>query len=331
MTAATPYKAPLWLPGGNLQTLYAALVADAGAVPAYRRTRWDTPDGDFVDVDWLDAGADAPLAILFHGLEGDSRSHYARALAHAFAAVGWSVAVAHFRGCSGEPNRLARAYHSGDSAEIAWMLERFAAGARLLPVAVGVSLGANALLKFLGEAGAGARALVSAAVSVSAPLDLMVAGDTLGRGFARVYSAAFLRTLKRKSEEKAMQHGDAYDLLALRRARSLRAFDNVVTAPLHGFRDTDDYWTRASAKPLLRSIMVPTLLLNAHNDPFLPGAALPAGDEVSDSVECDFPLEGGHVGFVTGRFPGNFEWFTQRIIGFVSRAAHSLNITSQLR
>ena len=119
-----PYRAPVWLPGGNLQTIYAALFADAGDVPAYRRTRWETPDGDFVDVDWLDAGSDAPLAVLFHGLEGDSRSHYARALAPAFHRAGWSFAVAHFRGCSGEPNRLARAYHSGDSTEIAWMLEQ---------------------------------------------------------------------------------------------------------------------------------------------------------------------------------------------------------------
>jgi len=306
-----------------VQTLYAALFADAGAVPHYRRTRWESPDGDFVDIDWLDAGADrldsrAPLAVLFHGLEGDSASHYARALAHAFCAAGWRVAVAHFRGCSGEPNRLARAYHSGDSAEIAWMLARFAAQARELPVAIGVSLGGNALLKFLGEAGSSARLVLAAAVSVSAPLDLMVAGDALGRGFARIYSAMFLRTLKKKGEEKALRHPGAFDRAAMRRARSLRAFDNVVTAPLHGFRDTDDYWRRASAKPLLRTIAVPTLLMNARNDPFLPAAALPGEAEVSPSVEREFPRHGGHVGFVSGSFPGGFEWFTQRIIEFVS-------------
>ena len=321
MTQSAPYRAPRWLPGGNLQTLYAALLADAGPVPHYRRTRWESPDGDFVDIDWLDTRVEAPLAILFHGLEGDSASHYARALAHAFSAAGWRVAVAHFRGCSGEPNRLARAYHSGDSAEIAWMLARFAAQAREPPVAIGISLGGNALLKFLGETGSSAHEVLSAAVAVSAPLDLMVAGEALGRGFARIYSAMFLRTLKKKTEEKALRYTDALDLAAMRRARSLRAFDNVVTAPLHGFRDTDDYWTRASARPLLRSIAVPTLLMNARNDPFLPEAALPGEHEVSGSVECEFPRQGGHVGFVAGAFPGSFEWFTQRIIRFVSRHA----------
>ncbi|MSQ52208.1 MAG: alpha/beta fold hydrolase [Betaproteobacteria bacterium] len=316
-----PYRAPWWLPGGNAQTLYAALFADAGAVPDYRRTRWDTPDGDFVDIDWRDAGADSPLVVLFHGLEGDSSSHNARVLVHAFRRAGWRVAVAHFRGCSGEPNRLARAYHSGDSPEIAWMLERFAADARHRPVAVGISLGGNALLKYLGEAGSGAKKLIRAAVSVSAPLDLMVSGEVLGRGFARIYSAEFLRTLKRKSAEKASRFPGVFDAALMRRARTLREFDNVVTAPLHGYRDTDDYWTRASAKPLLRSIEVPTLLMNARNDPFLPGSALPLRHEVSRHVECEFPEAGGHVGFVTGAFPGSFEWFANRIIGFVDRHA----------
>lgn len=319
MTTPGSYIAPWWLPGGNAQTLYAALLADAGPVPAYRRTRWETPDGDFVDIDWIDADESARLVVLFHGLEGDSSSHNARVLVHAFANAGWRVAVAHFRGCSGEPNRLARAYHSGDSAEIAWMLARFCAGECRPPVAVGISLGGNALLRFLGESGASACGVVSAAVSVSAPLDLMAAGEALGKGFARVYSAAFLRTLKRKSAEKASRYPDAFDLETMRRARSLREFDNVVTAPLHGYRDTDDYWTRASAKPVLGSIEVPTLLLNARNDPFLPGDALPGMHQVSPRVECEFPVTGGHVGFISGRFPGSFAWFSKRIIAFADK------------
>jgi predicted alpha/beta-fold hydrolase len=318
----TPFRAPWWLPGGNVQTLYAALLADAGAVPRYRRTRWKTPDSDFVDIDWLDAVAGSRLLVVFHGLEGGSSSHYVRALTNAFARAGWRVAVVHFRGCSGEPNRLARAYHSGDSAEIAWMLSRFAGETNGTLSAVGISLGGNALLKYLGEAGASAREVLSAAVSVSAPLDLMAAGDALGRGFARIYSAVFLRTLKRKSEEKAGRFPGSFDLAAMRRSRSLRDFDNAVTAPLHGFRDTDDYWTRASAKPLLQSIEVPTLLMNARNDPFLPARALPAEHEVSRHVEREFPDTGGHVGFVSGAFPGGFAWFTNRIIGFVERHGH---------
>lgn len=316
MTFSAPYLAPWWLPGGNAQTLYAALLADAGVVPAYRRTRWETPDGDFVDIDWLDAVAGARLMVLFHGLEGNSSSHNARILVHAFARAGWNVAVAHFRGCSGVPNRLPRAYHSGDSAEIAWMLARFADACPVPTVAVGISLGGNALLKYLGEAGDAAGDRVSAAISVSAPLDLMAAGDALGKGFARIYSAAFLRTLKKKSAEKASRYPGAFDLNGMHRAMSLRDFDNVVTAPLHGFRDTDDYWTRASAKPLLRAIRIPTLLMNARNDPFLPGQVLPDAHEVSPSVEREFPETGGHVGFVSGAFPGNFRWFSNRIIAF---------------
>ncbi len=319
MTFSTPYLAPWWLPGGDAQTLYAALLADAGAVPAYRRERWETPDGDFVDIDRVDAAAGSRLMVLFHGLEGNSSSHNARVLVHAFVRAGWSVAVAHFRGCSGVPNRLARAYHSGDSMEIEWMLARFAGQSRVPTVAVGISLGGNALLKYLGEAGDAAGNLISAAVSVSAPLDLMAAGNALGKGFARIYSAAFLRTLKRKSAEKASRYPGAFDLEGMQRAMSLRDFDNVVTAPLHGFRDTDDYWTRASAKPLLRSISIPTLLMNARNDPFLPGQALPGGHEVSSTVEREFPETGGHVGFVSGAFPGSFRWFSNRIITFADK------------
>ncbi|MFM9972697.1 MAG: YheT family hydrolase [Burkholderiales bacterium] len=316
------YRAPWWLPGGNAQTLYAALIANAGPMPRFRRVRWETPDQDFIDIDWLNGDADAPLMVVFHGLEGNSSSHYSRALAHGFSRRGWRVAVAHFRGCSGEPNRLVRAYHSGDSAEIGWILSRFKRESSQAVAAIGISLGGNALLKYLGECGDAARAVLGAAVSVSAPLDLMVAGDALGRGFARVYSKVFLRTLKEKYESKALRFPRAFDLACMRRSGSLREFDNAVTAPLHGFRDTDDYWTRASAKPSLRSIIVPTLLLNARNDPFLPAHALPGKDEVSTFVECEFPETGGHVGFVGG-FPGGFVWFVDRIIGFIERHVYS--------
>jgi predicted alpha/beta-fold hydrolase len=228
--------------------------------------------------------------------------------------------VPHFRGCSGEPNRLARAYHSGDSEEIAWMIDRFhveAQGTAL--AAVGVSLGGNALLKWLGEAGAAALGMLSCAVSVSAPMDLPAAGDALGQGFNRLYSRLFLSTLKRKAAHKARRFPGVFEAAAARRARSLREFDDVVTAPLHGFRDTDDYWTRAASKPWLRFIRVPTLILNARNDPFMPAASLPSPQDVAACVSLEFPDEGGHVGFVSGPFPGNFDWFGERIMAFVRR------------
>lgn len=314
MNGASSYRAPWWLPGGNLQTLYGASIGAPGA--RWRRERWETPDGDFIDVDRLPGPAGAPLVALFHGLEGSSNSHYARALAHALARRGWRGALPHFRGCSGEPNRLPRAYHSGDAEEVGWILRRLRSerdGAPLL--AMGVSLGGNAMLKWLGQ-DAGAGDIVAAAAAVSAPVDLMAAGDALGRGFNLVYARAFLATMKKKAEGKLVRFPGLFDAEAMRRARTLRDFDDVVTAPLHGFRDTDDYWTRASAKPVLRHIEVPTLLLNARNDPFLPEAALPGPGEVSPCVRCEFPDQGGHASFVTTPFPGNLDWLPRRVLGF---------------
>ena len=311
-----PYRAPWWLPGGNLQTLYAPLLGRRERV-RLERERWTTPDGDFVDIDRLAGDARAPLVVLFHGLEGSSRSHYALALMRSLARRGWRGAVAHFRGCSGEPNWLPRAYHSGDSAEIDWMLRRFRAEAGAAPLfAAGVSLGGNALLKWLGEQGGAARTVVAAAAAVSAPLDLMASGDALGRGFNLVYTRAFLATLRSKSAAKLAQHPGIYDRAALARTRTLREFDDVVTAPLHGFRDTDDYWTRSSSKPWLSRVGVRTLLINARNDPFLPARALPSAAQVSAAVQCDFPAQGGHAGFVTGAFPGRIDWPARRIISF---------------
>jgi len=167
-----------------------------------------------------------------------------------------------------------------------------------------------------GSRDARAEEVLAAAAAVSAPFDLMAAGDALGRGFNLVYARAFLATMKEKGERKLERFPGLFDAEAMRCARTLREFDEVVTAPLHGFRDTDDYWTRASAKPVLGRIAVPTLLVNARNDPFLPAAALPRPDEVSSHVHCDFPGEGGHAAFVSGPFPGNLEWLPRRVTAF---------------
>ena len=289
---------------------------------SYRRERWDTPDGDFVDLDWADggsAGAGKPLVVLFHGLEGNSRSHYALAMMALAERRGLSGVVVNFRGCSGEPNRLARAYHSGDAQEIDWILRRLRARTAGIPAyAVGVSLGGNALLKWLGDSGDAAREVVNSAAAVSAPLDLMAAGEALGKGFNLVYTRNFLGTLKAKSVAKLTRFPGLYDAAAVQSAATLRDFDNLVTAPLHGFRDTDDYWTRASSKPGLKNVRVPTLVINARNDPFLPAAALPGPGEVSPSVTLEQPETGGHVGFVDGAFPGSFGWLPARVLGFVT-------------
>jgi predicted alpha/beta-fold hydrolase len=322
MTKSSEYCAPRWLPGGHLQTIHAAKWIRPPHVN-YWRERWETPDFDFIDLDWVDNPAHelaldqqdpAPLMVLFHGLEGNSSSHYARSLMHAANARGWRGVVVHFRGCSGELNRLPRAYHSGDSTEIDWILRRLRS-TRSGPIyAAGVSLGGNALLKWLGEQGDQARSVITRAAAISAPVDLAAAGDALGHGFNMIYTRNFLATMKTKTLAKMKRYPALCDKRGMQAARTLREFDNIVTAPLHGFRDTDDYWARASSKPHLKNIAVPTLLLNARNDPFLPESALPARDELSPAITAEFPRDGGHAGFVTGPFPGQHTWLAQRVI-----------------
>lgn len=318
MNSPQRYRAPAWLPGGNLQTLYPALLAPRPRV-TYCRERWDTPDGDFIDLDWTTTKPDgnAPLLVLFHGLEGSSNSHYARGLMHAAIQREWPGVVVHFRGCSGELNRLPRAYHSGDSAEIHWILQRLRAQHRQGPLLVaGVSLGGNALLKWLGEQGPDAQQLVHRAAAISAPVDLHAAGHALEQGFNMVYTNNFLATMKRKSLAKLRVHPGLFDAEKLRATRTLREFDDLVTAPLHGYAGVDDYYTRASSKPGLIGITVPTLLLNARNDPFLPGDALPAANQLSAAVTAAFPDEGGHVGFSDRG--GTLSWLPQTVLEFLS-------------
>lgn len=309
------YAAPPWLPGGNLQTIWPALYARRvlGAPLRYRRERWSTPDADFIDVDWLvdeiaptPTGDGRPLLVLFHGLEGSSNSHYAQAFADFARERQVAFAVPHFRGCSGEINLAPRAYHSGDFEEIGWILQRFRQQHRGPIWAVGVSLGGNALLRWAQEAGTQAAHVVSAVAAVSSPIDLAAGGAAIGRGFNRlVYTRMFLATMKPKALQKLAQHPGLFDREALLAAHNLYTFDNVFTAPLHGFRNTEDYWSRGSAKPRLGDIRVPTLVVNARNDPFVPAACLPTPAEVGAYVTLWQPAQGGHVGFPQGRLPGH--------------------------
>jgi uncharacterized protein len=407
------YSAPWWLPGGNLQTIWAALRAQrfAGAAPVFRRERWTTPDDDFVDVDWLvdaptlatacaalppggaglawggpalrpDAptlpascsslppeGAAAPavwqsqsrgpclggkrspsltssgplppegagppwqatekrldasriarpLLVVFHGLEGSSASHYAEALAVAARVRGWACAVPHFRSCSGVINYAPRAYHSGDYEEIDWMLRRFKAQHAGPLLAVGVSLGGNALMRWAGEMGTAAGAVVTAVASVCSPLDLTASGDAIGKGFNRlVYTPMFLRTMVPKALEKLDQHPGLFSREALLRARNLYEFDDIFTAPLHGFKSAADYWSRASAKPHMHHIGVPALALNALNDPFVPPCSLPAAGAASHFVTLWRPAQGGHVGFPSAPFPGHVRVMPEAVTGFLA-------------
>lgn len=313
--AVDPYVAPAWLPGGDLQTIYTSLFIPVPRVD-YRRERLELADSDFLDFDWVDGTPGQPVVVLFHGLEGSSDSHYARDLMHAVRQRGWTGVVALFRGCSGEDNRLLRAYFAGDSVDIETMLRHVKSQHPDVPLyAVGVSLGGNALLKWLGESGEAATGLVARAAAISAPLDLTAAGNALDSGFNRnVYTARFLATLKAKALRKAEKFPGLLDAEAIRAATTFREFDTLVTARLHGFRDADDYWFRVSSKPLLKSIAVPTLVINAKNDPFLPATALPSPADVSSAVTLEQPDTGGHVAFPSGPFPGNIDWLPRRLM-----------------
>jgi len=307
------YAAPVWLPGGHAQTIWSALYAKKRCRTALplQRTRWNTPDGDFMDVDHQSASSGSrPMLVLFHGLEGSSASHYAQAFADWSAEQDIHLAMPHFRGCSGQINLAPRAYHSGDHAEIDWVLKRlkqehWQRGGSVL-VAAGVSLGGNALMRWAAEHGQQACLTSDAVASICSPLDLAQSGAAIGQGLNRyIYTPMFLRSMKPKAMAKWAQFPGLFDQKAMLNASDLYEFDNVFTAPLHGFKDTQDYWSRASAKPLMCEIRVPALALNARNDPFVPWRSLPQKGEVSKSVTLWQPQHGGHAGFASGAWPGH--------------------------
>ena len=314
------YRAPRWLLGGNAQTIWPALFSKrfTGEAPIYRRERWATPDADFIDVDWQGEDSKAPLLVLFHGLEGSSASHYAQAFAHWARHHGWRFVVPHFRGCSGELNLAPRAYHSGDFEEIGWVLQQIRSMHAGPIAAVGVSLGGNALLRWAEEAGDTAAQTASVVCAVSSPIDLAAGGRAIGEGFNRqVYTRMFLRSMKPKALRKLAQHPGLFSREKLLAARDLYAFDDVFTAPLHGFTGTDDYWSRGSAKPHLHHIRIPTLVLNARNDPFVPASSLPSARQVGRHVTLWQPPHGGHVGFPGGRWPGHVHTLPEAVMGWI--------------
>ena len=321
------YQSPWWLPGGNLQTIWGALYARRthNAKQEFRRERWIAPDSDFIDIDFLDPVSIAShqtLLVQFHGLEGTSRSHYSEAFADYAQAHEMAFAVPHFRGCSGELNWGPRAYHSGDFAEIDWILRRVRSEHAGPIVAVGISLGGNALMRWAQEMGDDAGRVVSAVASICSPLDLAASGHAIGQGFNRlVYTKMFINSMRPKALRKLAQHPGLFDREALMQSRDLYEFDNVFTAPLHGFKNTDDYWSRASAKPHLSRIRVPALVVNALNDPFMPASSLPRQSDVGSFVTLWQPPQGGHVGFPAGGFPAHVHTLPDTVGGWLVQHA----------
>ncbi len=288
-----------------------------------RRERLETPDGDFVDVDWLDGPAGSPLLLILHGLEGSSGSHYVAGLMSEARAREWRAVALNFRSCSGELNRLPRFYHSGQTDDLDWMIRGLIARERSIRLgAVGVSLGGNVLLKWLGERGEDAPHVLRGAVGISVPFDLVACARTLDRGFnRRVYTANFLRSMRRKVRLKARLYPGFVDVAAACRARTLAEYDRVVTAPLNGFAGEVDYWTHASSAPYLSRIRRPTLLINSRDDPFVPPAALPDLAALDSKwLVAEVTRAGGHVGFITGPPWRPSFWAEQRAIQFLSDA-----------
>jgi uncharacterized protein len=321
VTIRPDYRPPWWYRGRHLQTLWGPLVR-RGREPALRRERVETPDGDFVDLDWL-AGHDrgAPLVVILHGLEGSSRSHYVSGLLRELEQVGWRGLVVNFRSCGGEVNRTRRLYHSGDTEDLEFVLGRLTAREPNLRLGlVGVSLGGNVALKWLAERGDQVPARVAGAVAISTPFNLAACAAALDRGLNRaLYTANFLSTMKGKLDKKAALYEGVINLAAARKAKTFAQYDRLVTAPLGGFASERDYWSRSSSGPLLPQICRPTLLINALNDPFIPASTLPrAPIAKSRWLEAVFLPEGGHAGFLEGP-SGARSWAEARAVEFLRR------------
>jgi predicted alpha/beta-fold hydrolase len=321
MSADPDYHPPFWYRGRHLQTLWGPLLRHWRR-PPLRRERLHTPDGDFLDLDWL-AGASegGPLLHILHGLEGSARSHYARGLLRGAGALGWRAAVMHFRSCSGEVNRLPKLYHSGETSDLEWVIGELAKRDPAPRIGLaGVSLGGNVALKWLGEQGEAAPVEVRAAAAISTPFDLAACAQVLDRGFNRaIYTESFLRTMKAKIRAKRHLYDGRLDLAAALRARTFTEYDRFFTAPINEFADERDYWARASSAPYLERIRRPTLLINAKNDPFMPAEFLPI-ETVARSpwLESAFVAEGGHVGFLDGVL-GRASWAERRALAFLAR------------
>ncbi|SHE92307.1 hypothetical protein SAMN02745148_01444 [Modicisalibacter ilicicola DSM 19980] len=276
------------------------------------------PDGDFVELAWVRPApgrGNAPLFILFHGLEGSFDSPYARELLAAASSLGWRAVMMHFRGCGQAPNRLPRAYHSGDTADAYWLIGQLAKRyPRAIKVAAGVSLGGNMLLKLVAEQGGDGLDLAGA-IAISAPLDLAASADALNRGFARVYQRHLLKSLRGKIAAKMAEASlpIGLTLQQLEQLDSFWAYDNQVTAPLHGFASASDYYRRASAGRLLGDIELPTLIVHAADDPFMPADLLARLPVPSDAVRVEIARQGGHVGFMESRHGHLSSWLTRRV------------------
>jgi len=311
------FRPAWWLRGAHAQTLWSSLLRWSPR-PVLRRERLELSDGDFLDLDWT-PGDSGPIVILLHGLEGSSDSGYVRGLLAILGRYGWRGVVLHFRGCSGTPNRLARCYNAGHTEDIAHVVPLLRQREPHTSLAaVGFSLGGNVLLKWLGETGSDC---LQAAVAVSTPMVLDAATRRMQQGFARLYQAHLLASLKKNYRRKFRhRHDGPVTLAELTRIRDFYAYDECITAPLHGYANADDYYRRASCRQYLRNICTPTLILHSLDDPLMSPEVVPSKNELADSVTLELSPYGGHVGFVSGDWPWRMDyWLDRRIPCFLTK------------
>ncbi len=309
------FKPAWWLPGPHAQTLWAVL-SFTQKKPITTRQRLELPEGDFVDLDWVNPNLTTPIILILHGLEGSSQSHYARDMLYTLQQLNYRAVLMHFRGCSGHLNRAARYYHSGDTADLQFVVNTLLQQYPETPLgAMGYSLGGNVLLKWLGETGANNP--LHCAVAISVPMLLNKSADRMQQGFSRLYQWYLIQQLKRKFREKQRKMELPIDVNTTN-IHDFWSFDDKITAPLHGFKSAEDYYQQASSRQYLKSIAIPTLILHAKDDPFTDSSMIPDANALSSTVTLELSATGGHIGFISGAIPFKGKsWLLERIPGFI--------------
>jgi len=325
---ASAFKPAWWLRNRHAQTIYPSLPWASVAPVALRSETLELPDGDTTVIDWLVEApvnsSDLPLLVILHGLESSAEASYAQMLLTKARDHGWNACVLHFRDCGDYRNRLPRRYHAGETNDIRYFLEKLITDGQSGPIsAAGYSLGGNVLLKYLGEDGV--TTPLQAAAAVSVPLDLSVSARALNIGFSKVYQRHLLKRMKQSVQRKFDQYTAAFDWHRSMAASTFADFDNLVTAPLHGFSGKDDYYGSCSSKQFLDRIERPTLIVNSLDDPFMTPEIIPAEDKISECVTLEISTSGGHVGFIEGGTPWRPRYYLpDRIIDFLEDCiAHS--------
>lgn len=311
------FKPAWWLPNSHLQTMWPALCRSNVKDISLERERMELPDGDFIDLDWINRNKNGPLVLILHGLEGSIESHYAKGMLLKISQQGWRGVFMNFRGCSGETNRLPRGYHSGETGDVSFVINSILKREPKLELAaIGYSLGGNVLLKWLGQTRE--ENPLKAAIAISVPFELDKAAKRIRHGFSKFYQWYFIKCLRERLSRKFQECDVPVDKTWIYKVRTMYDFDNKITAPLHGFSGADEYYTTSSSRQYLHSIAVPTLILHAKDDPFMSEDVIPESHELSPQIRLEVSEFGGHVGFVSGKYPWRPEyWLEERVPEFL--------------